>query len=80
MSARDILLWPDLRLSAPCAPVGEITDETRVLAEDMLETMYAALGRGLAAPQIGVLKRLFVMDVTFRFQVKHLRSIPATIM
>ena len=66
MSLRNVLLWPDPRLSAPCEPVGEIADETRVLAEDMLETMYAASGRGLAAPQVGVLQRLFVMDVTWK--------------
>ena len=44
-------------------PVGEITDETRRLADDMLETMYAAPGIGLAAIQIGVPKRLIVMDL-----------------
>ena len=66
MSLRSVLLWPDPRLSTPCEPVGEITDKTRVLAEDMLETMYAAPGRGLAAPQVGVLKRLFVMDATWK--------------
>ena len=66
MALRPILRWPDPRLSAPCAPVGGITDEVRVLASDMLETMYAAPGRGLAAPQVGVLSRLFVMDVTWK--------------
>ncbi|MGC9419576.1 MAG: peptide deformylase [Rhodovulum sp.] len=62
MAPLPILRWPDERLRTPCAPVGEITDEIRTLADDMLETMYAAPGRGLAAPQVGVLKRLFVMD------------------
>jgi peptide deformylase len=62
MTVRDILLWPDTRLSTSCAPVTEITKEIATLAEDMLDTMYAAPGRGLAAPQIGAMHRLFVMD------------------
>ncbi len=66
MSVLDILKWPDPRLSAPCAPVGDIDEAVRTLASDMLETMYAAPGRGLAAPQVGVLKRLFVMDVAWK--------------
>ncbi|XDA99171.1 peptide deformylase [Sulfitobacter sp. LCG007] len=66
MSVLPILLWPDARLSVPCAPVGEVTQETRALAADMLETMYAAPGRGLAGPQVGVLKRIFVMDVAWK--------------
>ncbi|TCO69956.1 peptide deformylase [Rhodovulum euryhalinum] len=66
MATRPILRWPDARLRKVCAPVGEITGEIRALAGDMLETMYAAPGRGLAAPQVGVLRRLFVMDVNGR--------------
>jgi peptide deformylase len=62
VSLLPILKWPDARLAQPCAPVGEITPAIRTLAADMLETMYAAPGRGLAAPQVGVLRRLFVMD------------------
>jgi peptide deformylase len=46
--------------------VGQPDDTLRRLAADMLETMYAAPGRGLAGPQVGVLKRLFVMDVTWK--------------
>jgi peptide deformylase len=46
--------------------VGAVTPEVRALAADMLDTMYAAPGRGLAAPQVGVLQRLFVMDVTWK--------------
>ncbi|MEL7098082.1 MAG: peptide deformylase [Pseudomonadota bacterium] len=57
-----ILRHPDPVLTTPCALVGEITDDIRTLAANMLETMYAAPGRGLAAPQIGVSFRLFVMD------------------
>lgn len=59
-----ILTWPDPRLSTPCAPVGN--EDIAHLAADMLETMYAAPGRGLAAPQVGILKRLFVMDVAWK--------------
>jgi peptide deformylase len=59
---RPILIHPDPRLKKLCEPVGEITPELRQLAEDMLETMYDAPGIGLAAPQVGVTKRLIVMD------------------
>lgn len=59
---RPILLHPDPRLKKVCPPVTEITDEIRRLADDMLATMYDAPGVGLAAPQVGVLARLFVMD------------------
>lgn len=66
MSVRPILRWPDPRLSQHCAPVASVTPEIETLADDMLDTMYAAPGRGLAAPQIGVLLRLFVMDATWK--------------
>lgn len=66
MSVLPIVRWPDPRLSRRCDPVGRVTDEIRELASDMLETMYAAPGRGLAAPQVGVLSRLFVMDVAWK--------------
>ena len=59
---RPILIHPDPRLKKVCEPVGEITADLRKLAEDMLQTMYDAPGVGLAAPQVGVLKRLVVMD------------------
>jgi peptide deformylase len=59
---RPILIHPDPRLKKPCEAVGEITADLRQLAADMLETMYDAPGIGLAAPQVGVLKRLIVMD------------------
>ncbi len=59
---RNILLHPDPRLKKLCAPVADITDDLRKLADDMLETMYDAPGIGLAAPQIGVLDRLIVID------------------
>lgn len=60
-----ILRWPDPRLSQPCAPAVP-DDDLRTLAGEMLETMYAAPGRGLAAPQVGRLVRMFVMDVTWK--------------
>lgn len=59
-----ILLFPDPRLKKTCAPVGRITPDIETLAGDMLAAMYAAPGVGLAAPQVGVLRRLFVMDCT----------------
>jgi peptide deformylase len=59
---RPILIHPDPRLKKPCDPVAEITAEVRQLAADMLETMYDAPGIGLAAPQVGVTRRVIVMD------------------
>ena len=66
MTLREIVLWPDPRLTETCVPVETITPEIETLAAAMLETMYAAPGRGLAAPQVGVLQRLFVMDVGWK--------------
>lgn len=66
MSVLPVVLWPDPRLAEVCMPVSEITPEVETLAADMLETMYAAPGRGLAAPQVGVLQRIFVMDVGWK--------------
>ncbi|MEZ5724161.1 MAG: peptide deformylase [Paracoccaceae bacterium] len=62
MTIRPILLHPDPRLKKVCEPVARITPEIEKLAADMLATMYDAPGVGLAAPQVGVLSRLFVMD------------------
>ncbi len=62
MSLLPILIHPDPHLKKVCAPVGEIDKGLRKLADNMLETMYEAPGIGLAAPQVGVMKRLFVMD------------------
>lgn len=59
---RSILIHPDPRLKKVASPVADLSDELRVLAKDMLETMYDAPGIGLAAPQIGILERLIVMD------------------
>ena len=63
MALREILTYPDERLRTPAEPVAEVNDEIRRLVEDMAETMYAAEGVGLAANQIGVLKRIFVIDI-----------------
>ena len=57
-----ILIHPDPRLKKACEPLADVSDELRVLADDMLETMYTAPGIGLAAPQIGILDRLIVLD------------------
>lgn len=59
---RPILLHPDPRLKKLCTPVSDLTDELRSLGDDMLATMYDAPGIGLAAPQVGVLDRVIVLD------------------
>jgi len=63
MSIRPILTAPDLRLKQVSAPVERVDDELRALIADMLETMYAAPGIGLAAIQIGIPKRVIVIDL-----------------
>lgn len=65
MAQLEILRWPDPRLQQICAPVADDSDVS-TLAQDMLDTMYAAYGRGLAGPQVGVMQRIFVMDVTWK--------------
>lgn len=62
---RAILRWPDTRLST-VATAASVQDATLALTRDLLETMYAANGRGLAAPQVGVLARVFVMDALWK--------------
>ncbi|MFT3975400.1 MAG: peptide deformylase [Amaricoccus sp.] len=62
MAIRPILIHPEPRLRKVAAPVEAVDDAVRRLADDMLETMYKAPGIGLAAPQVGVLRRVFVMD------------------
>lgn len=64
MTVRPFLKWPDKRLRTPAEPVDEITDDIRAIWADMVETMDAMPGLGLAAPQIGVMLRLAVVDVT----------------
>jgi peptide deformylase len=62
MTVRPILIHPDPRLKKLCDPVQSVSPEIGKLAEDMLSTMYDAPGVGLAAPQVGVMQRIFVMD------------------
>lgn len=64
MSVLPILIAPDRRLKANCASVAVVDDGVRRMMEDMLDTMYDAPGIGLAAPQIGVLQRIVVMDLS----------------
>lgn len=63
---REILVWPHPILKQKAAPVAKVDDGIRDLIRDMFESMYAADGVGLAAPQIGVLKRVIVLDTTPR--------------
>jgi peptide deformylase len=63
MALREILVVPDPVLKQVSAPVAAVDDDLRALMDDMLETMYAAPGIGLAAIQIGVPKRVIVMDI-----------------
>lgn len=62
MTLRAILIHPDPRLKKPADPVTAVTEELRATARDMLDTMYDAPGVGLAGPQIGLMKRILVMD------------------
>ncbi len=66
MAVRPFLRWPDKRLRAVCAPVRTIDDAARAIWDDMLDSMYAMPGVGLAAPQIGVMLRLAVVDCSDR--------------
>ena len=59
---RDILIWPDPVLKKKALPVTRVDDSIRTLVKDMFETMYDADGVGLAAPQVGVLHRVIVLD------------------
>ncbi len=63
MAIRPILQYPDKRLRKPGVAVAMFGDALRALVEDMAETMYAAPGVGLAAPQIGISQRLFIIDI-----------------
>ncbi len=64
MALRNIREYGDDVLERPCKEVKEVTPRVRELVEDMLDTMYEANGVGLAAPQVGVLKRIVVIDVS----------------
>jgi peptide deformylase len=74
MALREILTVPNPLLKQKSTPVeGGVTDEVRALMDDMLETMYAAPGIGLAAVQIGVAQRIIVMDLSREEGVKEPR-------
>jgi peptide deformylase len=64
VTVRPFVMWPDRRLRTPAAPVAAVTDEIRAIWDDMVETMEAMPGVGLAAPQIGVMLRLAVVDAS----------------
>jgi peptide deformylase len=63
MALLSIITAPDPRLKVKAKPLLRVDDATRRLFDDMLETMYAAPGIGLAAPQVGVAKRIIVLDI-----------------
>ena len=63
MALKTILTAPDPRLKKKSKPVASVDAEVRQLMDDMLETMYAAPGIGLAAPQVGELRRVIVLDI-----------------
>lgn len=73
MAIRTILRYPDKRLREKALPVAVVDDDVRKLCDDMAETMYAAPGVGLAAPQIGVSKRIFVIDIATADEKSDLR-------
>lgn len=64
MAVLEILEFPDPRLRTEAKPIEQVTDATRTLIANMLETMYAAPGIGLAATQVNVHQRLLVMDIS----------------
>jgi peptide deformylase len=73
MAIREILKYPDPRLREPAKPVAAVTPEIQALIDDMAETMYAAPGCGLAANQIGVDARIFVVDCAGEDEPSDLR-------
>jgi len=66
LKIHEIVKYPEPVLSKPAAPVTEFDAALKKLVEEMFESMYAAQGIGLAAPQIGISKRLTVIDVSFK--------------
>ena len=64
MSLLKILIFPDTRLRTVADPIGSIDNSIKKLSQDMLETMYAGNGVGLAATQVNIHKRLVVVDVS----------------
>ena len=71
MSVRNIIIEPDPILRKKSAELGNVDDNTRKLLDDMLKTMYNAPGIGLAAVQIGILKRLIVIDLSKKEEKKN---------
>jgi peptide deformylase len=71
MALLDIIVAPDPRLKRKCQPVGTVDAGVAKLMSDMLETMYAAPGIGLAAPQVGVAKRIIVVDVAKQTETRR---------
>ncbi|HEX9878810.1 MAG TPA: peptide deformylase [Candidatus Binatia bacterium] len=72
MAVLEILKYPDPLLRNVSKPVDRVTDDTVRLLEDMVETMYAAPGVGLAAPQVGRWQRLIVLDIDYENPGKKL--------
>jgi len=64
MAVRPFVMWPDKRLRSAAPPVAEMTDDIRGILADMVETMEAMPGVGLAGPQIGVMLRLAIVDAS----------------
>jgi len=73
MALRPIVKYPDPRLKQRALPVTVVDDDVRRLVDDMAETMYAAPGVGLAANQVGVLLRVFVIDTSVEDEPSELR-------
>ena len=71
MSKRSIIIEPDPILRKESIPIEQVDDELRNLLDEMLKTMYSASGIGLAAVQIGILKRLIVIDISKEDQSKN---------
>ena len=71
MSLKNIIIEPNPILRKKSEPLEQVTDDTRKLLDDMLETMYTAPGIGLAAVQIGILKRVIVIDVSKKEEKKN---------
>lgn len=63
MAVLDVVLYPDERLATQCEPVAQVDEELNRFIDDMFETMYDHEGIGLAAPQVGVLKRVVTIDI-----------------
>lgn len=79
MTVRLCLPWPDKRLRTTAAEVSEITDDIRAIWQDMVDTMDAMPGVGLAAPQIGVMLQLAVVDASDRRDRRILMANPSVL-